>query len=214
MTAEHIDPDRREHLRRKYGMDKTPMDPRANMSVQGCVRAEQITKRVWRNLRLADVLLAGVPAMTARANAARVEFHRLAARDAQARALGNPPLLHYETHDGDADFDPNEVHEQGVTRLWTVGTDWVFVVRDRWHDSPNRPDTTVSYTAGMLGLGLDTAVYTDAPCTVNIAENCGGETRKLPVDQGTLLLLFRCCWPCEAALTAALPHPPNTPGSP
>lgn len=182
---------------------QAPMDPRANAQVQACVRAEWIIKRVWRNLAAADVVLvdpAHARALAPRVDAAAADFHRRASKG----------QLRYDTHDGDADFDPDATHEQGSVRLWHVGSSDVFVVRDRWHDSPNRRGSTTDYAAGMFANNLDTAIYCDAPCTVNIAENCGGETRLLPVDRGTLIMLFRCCWACEAEAIAALEHPAGT----
>lgn len=193
----------------------SPIDPRANTQVQACSRAEQIIKRAWMNLALADVVLTSLPAMHTRADSAAKEFHRLAADDACARAKGEPPTLHYETCDGDAEYDPNAMYEQGALKMWIVGTNHVDIVRDRWHDSPNRRFTTVGYAAGHLAHKLDTLDYfrcgcqgnCGLECNVNVSPDCERETRLLPVDRGTLMLLFRCCWSCEAALTASLPAP-------
>lgn len=192
------------------------MNPRANTQVQASMRAEQIIKRAWNNLALADVILTGLPAMRARADVVADEFHRQAAYDARARAEGDTPVLYYDTWDGDADYDPNAIYEQGAVKIWTVGTNHVDIVRDRWHDSPTRRPTPVSYAAGHIANKLDTLDWFHCErygcaggcgleCNVNVAADCGGRTRLLPVDRGSLILLFRCCWGCEAALTDALP---------
>lgn len=133
-----------------------PMNPCANTQVQAAMRAEQITKRAWNNLALADVILTGVPAMRARADVAAEEFHKRAAYDARARAEGETPVLYYDTRDGDADYDPNAIYEQGALKIWTVGTNHVDIVRDRWHDSPTRRPSPVAYAAGHIANKLDT----------------------------------------------------------
>lgn len=217
-------------LRRQQILDKYPaianlglMDPKANTQVQASMRAEQILKRAWNNLALADTILTGVPAMRARADVEAAEFHNRAAYDARARAEGETPVLYYDTCDGDADYDPNAIYEQGALKIWTVGTNHVDIVRDRWHDSPTRRPTPVSYAAGHLAHKLDTLDWfrcdrygctggCGLECNVSVAPDCGGTTRLLPVDRGSLILLFRCCWGCETALTAALPS--MRPGGP
>jgi hypothetical protein len=207
-----------EELAERFGFNTGPMNPRGNTQVQACLRAEQIIMRAWRNLALADVVLTGVPAMRLRADAEADEFHRQAAYDARARAEGDAPVLYYDTCDGDANYDPNAIYEQGALRIWTVGTNHVDIVRDRWHDSPTRRPSTVSYAAGHLAHKLDTLDHfrcerygcaggCGLECNVSVSPDCGGATRLLPVDRGSLVLLFRCCWSCEAALNAALPAP-------
>lgn len=202
-----IDPQRRQQILDKFPdiTNERPRAPIGNTQVQACLRAEQILRRAWSNLAMADVLLTGVPAMRTRADAEAAEFHRLAAADARARAEGETPLLDYDTFDGESDYDPNATYEQGALKIWTVGTNHVDIVRERWHDSPNRRFTTAGYAAGMLAHRLDLAVYGDEPCNVIVSTECERETRLLPVDRGSLVLLFRVCWDCEAALTAALP---------
>lgn len=213
-----IDPQRRQQILAKFPAitNERPMAPVANTQVQACLRAEQILRRAWSNLALADVLLTGVPAMRARADAEAAEFHRQAATDARARAEGETSVLYYDTFDGDSEYDPNATYEQGALKIWTVGTSHVDIVRERWRDSPNRRFTTVGYAAGQLAHKLDTLDWfrcerygcqggCGLECNVNVALGCDRETRLLPVDRGSLVLMFRCCWGCEAALTAALP---------
>lgn len=187
-----------------------PMDPMASTQVRAALRAEDIIRRVWGD-NPAAVLFdpARVSELAERADAAADDFHLRADE------------FHYDT--ADTDYDRHEPAEQGVVRIWRVGTNHVHVVRDRWHDSPNRRFTTAGYAATELGLersmydhwgctehGCD-AVGCGSECTVGLAKACGGTTRLMPVDRGTLILLFRCCQVCEelAGSIAANAHKTN-----
>ena len=183
-----------------------PMDPGLNTAVQAGLRAEDIIRRVWGDDehslgRIAAVLFdpARVPALAQRADAAAAEFHTRASVD------GN---LHYDT--ADTEYNPHDPAEQGVVKIWHVGSRHVHIVRDRWWDSPNRQPNTVDYAAGGLELersmyddwkcaeyGCDHQEVCDLQCSVRLAKACGGTTRLLPVDRCSLILLFRCCRVCE-----------------
>lgn len=199
-----IDPKRREDLTAKFP-DLTalrPMRPDANTQVRATDRAEQIIAKVWDDRADDDAVLfdpARVPALAECADAAAAEYHRRAASGE----------LRWDTGDGlRGDYDPDAPAEQGVVRIWRVGSGEVDVVRERWRDTPGRRWGTVDYTAGMLEHLTEQLDYHDCAvhgcdgecdlrCTVHIAKACGGPTRLLPVDRGTLVLLFRCCRNCE-----------------
>ncbi|OBH17061.1 hypothetical protein [Mycolicibacter sinensis] len=199
-----IDPKRREYLTAKFP-DLTalrPMRPDANTQVRATDRAEQIIERVWGDRGGEGGVLfdpARVPALAERADAAAAEYHRRAASGE----------LRWDTGDGlRGDYNPDAPAEQGVVRIWRVGTSEVDVVRERWRDRPGRRWGTVDYTVGMLEHLAEQLDYHDCAddgcagdcdlrCNVNITKACGGPTRLLPVDRGTLVLLFRCCRNCE-----------------
>lgn len=237
---------------------KRPMDPRANTQVRATDRADQIIMEAFSTR--ADTVLFDpkwVPALAARADVETADFHRREGEASRERALGLPPSLHYDT--GDTTYDPDVAHEQGVVKIWRVGSDRVYVVRDRWHHADNldRSMSPAEEIASLLQLDRDTEDYWryggernprytrdyELRCTVNIAHDCtaplspdvndfgGGTTRWLPVDRGTLVLLFRCCTTCEvlagqiaantyktsvkiAELKAREDWPPDTPTQP
>jgi hypothetical protein len=195
-----------DHQRRQQILNKFPaisnarvLDPQASTQVQAVLRAEKIIAKVWGDgARVSDVLFdpARVPAMAQRADAAARDFHRRASE------------LHYDT--ADAEYDRHDTAGQGVVKIWQVGSNHVHVVRDRWRESPNRKPTTTEYAAA--GLGLERSLYEhwkcdeygddhekacDLHCKVALAKACGGTTRLLPVDRGTLIILWRCCRNCE-----------------
>jgi hypothetical protein len=215
-----INPQRRQQLLDKFPAlrdNARPMNPAGSTQVRAVERADQIVQKVWRHTWNGDdpndpsnTLFdpARVAAMAQRADAAAADFHRREADAARERALGLPSLLRYDTHDGSADCNPDDPAEQGVVRIWPVGTNHVDIVRDRWHDSPNRRLTTAEYAAGRLGLESSQHDFWDCrrygcdgdcelKCGVRLAKACGGTTRLLPVNRGALVLLFRCCRVCE-----------------
>ncbi|WP_142706800.1 hypothetical protein [Mycobacterium shimoidei] len=202
-----------EEIRTRFPALSNPraMAPNANTQVRAIDRAEQITAQVWGDGAAADAILfnpARVPALAARADAAAAEFHRRESEASRERAQGLAPSLHYNTYD--TEYDPDTPAEQGVVQIWRVGTNHVNIVRDRWHDQVNR-DRRMSPAAEMASVlqhdinmldRWDCAEYgcdgdCDLSCTVHIAKACGGTTRLLPVNRGTLVLLFRCCRVCE-----------------
>lgn len=173
-----------------------PMAPEASTQVRAALWAEEIIRTVWgRDPTAVLVDPARVPELADRADRQAAEFHRRAAMDG----------LHYDTHD--TAYDPHATYEQGVVKFWRVGSRHVEVVRDRWHDRANldrslspagETASWLQYTREMLD---DTACscidYCDMGCTVHLAKACSGTTKLLPVDRGTLVLLFRCCTACE-----------------
>ncbi|MEZ0354091.1 hypothetical protein [Mycobacterium sp. pR1184] len=195
-----IDPQRRQQLLAKYPAmsNAWPMNPRVNTQVHAIDRAEQIIRRVWQNLAPADAVLARVPALAEWADAAAAEFHRREGEASRERALGLRPSLYYDTHD--TEYDPDAMYEQGVVKVWRLGDNYVTVVRDRWHDAPNRRLTTTGYFASMVDLETSND-YRDGDCgprcDVQLAESCTATTRLMPVDRGTLIVLLRWCWACE-----------------
>ena len=216
------------------------MHPRVNMTVRAANRAAEIIRQVWGFtavedgpwVRRADVAAvaavlfdhARCPELAWKADAAAEDFHRIAAEDAQLRArseeaeaagdelalaLIGPPILHYNTFD--TDYDPNATEEQGVVKIWQVGSNSVTIVRDRWHDPlhRNREENTTRYAASLLGHMRSMHDYWDCTeygcnhescglqCNINIAKACNGTTRLMPVARNPLILLFRCCRECE-----------------
>ncbi|MCV7215016.1 hypothetical protein H7J51_06935 [Mycobacterium crocinum] len=196
-----LDPQRRHQLLKKFPAlsNVRPMDPRANTQVRAIERAQQIMSKTWLNLAMGDGVFfdpARVPPLARRADADAAEFHRRAAKG----------RLRYNTWD--TDYDPDDPAEQGVVRIWAVGTDHVDIVRDRWHDAPTRRLSTVSFSAGSLAHKVDTLDYWDCrrygcegncglECNIQLTPACDTTARLLATDRGTLILLYRCCWSCE-----------------
>lgn len=196
-----IDPERRQQILDKFPAINSArvLDPQASTQVQAALRAEEIIAKVWGDgARVSAVLFdpARVPALAQRADAAARDFHCRAGE------------LHNDT--SDTDYDRHDTAEQGAVKIWQLGSNHVHVVRDRWRDAPNRAPNTVEYAAGSLGhlrsthdhwkcdeYGCDHETVCDLRCNVRLAKACGGTTRLLPVDRGTLIMLFRCCRVCE-----------------
>lgn len=177
----------------------SPMDPKVSTQVRAVDRADELTVKVWAEAaKVAAVLFdpARVPELARKADKAAAEFYTRS---------GESGDLHFGTHD--TDWDPHAPHEQGVARVWAVGTNHVDVIRDRWRDNPNRVQEPVNYFASMYTSGVpdffDCARYgctggdCDRACSVRLAKACAGPTRAMPVSRGTLILLFRMCWACE-----------------
>ncbi|MEX3646531.1 hypothetical protein [Mycolicibacterium porcinum] len=208
-----------EELAARFGIDNPPMAPMANTQVRAIVRAEDIMRKVWGDFGLADEMLfdpARVPAMARLAEAAASEFHWRESQGGCDRAEGLRPSLNYDT--ADTDFDADCPSEQGVVKVWRVGTNHVQVVRERWHDAPTRRLTTAGWAATALRSSVDLYDWMDCSkfgckgdcgmeCNVRLSEDCGGTTRLLPVHRGTLVMLFRVCWACahEAEAACGLP---------
>ncbi|WP_067977094.1 hypothetical protein [Mycolicibacter icosiumassiliensis] len=200
-----INPERRDYLTAKYPelTALRPMHPDANTQVRATDRAEQIIAKAWGD-RAGDggVLFdpARVRALAKRADAAAAEYHRRAANGE----------LRWDTGEGPrGDYNPDAPAEQGVVRIWRIGSNHVDVVRERWRDAPGRRWGTVDYAALSLEHSTEQLDHhncttegcagdCDLRCTAHIAEACGGPTRLLPVDRGTLVLLFRACDACLA----------------
>lgn len=176
-----------------------PMDPRVSTQVRAIDRADALTARAWASAAEAAAVLfdpARVSELAQRADAAAAEFYARSGEDGD---------LHADTHD--TDWDPHAPHEQGVVRVWAVGTNHLDVIRDRWRDAPNRMQKPVDYFASMYTSGVpdffDCARYgctggdCDRACSVHLAKACAGPTRAMPVNRGTLILLFRMCRACE-----------------
>ena len=177
-----------------------PMHPRVNTTVRAADRADVLTAKAWaRGAKVARVLFDPVlvPDMAKRTDVAAAEFHT---------RCGEFGDLHYSTHD--TEYHPHATYEQGVVRVWAVGTNHVDIVRDRWHDplNRNREGRPVEYFGSMYASRMpdffDCARYgcdgnCGRACSVRLAKTCGGPTRVMPVGRGTLVMLWRCCRECE-----------------
>lgn len=196
-----IDPHRRQHILDKFPAiaNERPLAPIGSTQVQAIDRTDVLTASAWvRAAEVSSVLFdpARVPALAERAEAAAADFYARCGEDGD---------LHADTHD--TDWDRHAMEEQGVVRVWAVGTNHVDVIRDRWRDNPNRKQKPVDYFAGMYMSGIpdffDCARYgctggdCDRACSVHLAKACAGPTRAMPVNRGTLILLYRMCWKCE-----------------
>jgi hypothetical protein len=202
-----MDPERRAQLTAKYPAinNPRPMDPRVSTQVRAIDRAARLVERVWGWAWEGDDPAAiltdpdRVPALAKRADAEAAEYHR---RVVEGR-------LRYQTCDGlRADYDPDDPAEHGVVRIWRVGSSQVYIVRERWRDSLDRVEGTTDYFAQLFEFLVEQLDHHDCTkfgcdrncdlrCTVHIANACDGTTRLLPVNRGTLVLLFRCCTACE-----------------
>ncbi len=188
-----IDPQRREAIEKQFPVitRTEPMNPVASTQVRATDRVEAIIRRVWFDGRDGSMLFdpALCPAMAERAEAAAAQLRELVAED----------RVRFET--ADADYDPAAPADQGVTRIWFVGSRTVEIVRDRWHEHPNRKFKPVDWFGGNLGnqrRDYKAELDADTTCNVHLARTCGGPTRILAADRGTLVLCFRCCRNCEA----------------
>lgn len=188
-----IDPMRREYLTDKYPVvtRTEPMNPISSTQVRATDRAEAIIGRVWFEGRDGAALFDPVlcPPMAERAEAVAAELRGMVAED----------RVRFDT--ADTDHNPADPAEQGVTRIWFVGSSIVEIVRERWRDHPNRKFKPVDWFGGDLGnqrRDYKAELDCDTTCNVHIARACGGPTRILAADRGTLVLLFRCCRKCEA----------------
>lgn len=196
----NIDPQRRQQILAKFPAINNvwPMSPVASTQVRAIDRGDELTVKAWaKATEVAAILFdpARVPELAQKADAAAAEFYARSGEDGD---------LHADTHD--TDWDPHAPHEQGVARVWAVGTNHVDVIRDRWRDNPHRVQKPVDYFAGMYTSGVpdffDCARYgctgvCDLACSVRLAKACAGPTRAMPVSRGTLTLLFRVCRECE-----------------
>lgn len=177
------------------------MNPTANTQVRAILRAEALMEMVWpRATKVAAVLFDPVlvPELAERVAAAEAEFRS---------RTGEYGDMHWDTYD--TDYNPHVAHEQGVARVWAVGTKHCDIVRDRWHDplNANRVGKPVAYFASMHGCQLpdffDCSRFgchcgnRGRECSVRLAKTCGGTTGVMPVCRGTLIMLFRCCQECE-----------------
>jgi hypothetical protein len=200
-------PERIAFLQNKYPAmsNHSPMDPSASTQVRAVLRARDIVHRVWGDekdsvARLAEVLFdpARVPTFASVADAAAADFH------SRTEEFGR---MHYDT--ADTDYDPHDPAEQGAVRIWRVGSNYVTIVRDRWHAPNPHHDGTVEFAADPLDL--ETSLldrwecgcmgYCDCDRRCNVHQpgrSGGGTTRLLPVVRGTLVLMLRCCETCEA----------------
>ncbi|BCO43906.1 hypothetical protein MINTM020_47610 [Mycobacterium paraintracellulare] len=175
-----------------------PMDPKASAQVRAIDRADELTAKVWADAAEAAAVLfdpARVPELAVKADVAAAEFYTRS---------GECGDLHFDTNDND--WNPHASHEQGVVRVWPVGTNHVDVIRDRWRNNPNRDNRPVDYFSAMYGNRtpdyFDCARYgctgdCDRACSVRLVKACAGPTRTMPVNRGTLRLLFRMCRGCE-----------------
>jgi hypothetical protein len=99
-----------------------PLDPKLSTQVQATLRADALTAKAWaRAAKIAKVLFdpALVPDLAERADTAEAEFY------ARCGEFGD---LHADTHD--TEYNPHVAHEQGVTRVWPVGTVYVHLFPD------------------------------------------------------------------------------------
>jgi hypothetical protein len=174
-----------------------PMNPVASTQVQAILRAEEFIRHVWpdeNDTRAALFDPAWCPPMAKRAERAAQEY-----RDAEAY-----DLVTFDT--GDTEYQRDELAEHGVVRVWQVGSRSVLVLRDRWRSATSRvrQSKPVEFFGGEVGHDramwqnhADVYEGTGLACNVRIAKACAGPTRMLPVNRGTLVLLFRCCRGCE-----------------
>lgn len=174
-----------------------PLDPVASTQVQAILRAEEFVRHVWPNeddTRAALFDPVRCPPMAKRAEDAAQDY-----RDAVADCW-----LTFDT--ADTDYEPDAPAEHGVVRIWQVGSRVVLVLRDRWHSkfNGNRESKPVEFFGGDVGHDraawehhVDVHPTTGLACNVRIAKACAGPTRMLPLNRGTLILLFRCCRECE-----------------
>jgi hypothetical protein len=195
-----IDPTRAQYLQNKFPAMSNlhPLNPVASTQVQAMLRAEEFIQHVWPDENQTRAALfdpALCPPMAKSAVDAAQEY-----RDAKADGL-----LTFDT--ADTKYKQDEPAEHGVVRVWQVGSRSVLVLRDRWRSevNRNREAKPVEFFGGSVGHDramwdrhADVYEGTGLACNVRIAKACAGPTRMLPVNRGTVVLLFRCCRECEA----------------
>lgn len=171
-----LDPERRETLTAKYGIDRPPMDPAQNAMVQTINRTERLEAQAFPS-RGTDDYNAYLfdPSRSPRMYAIASGVHR-------AMKLG--------IADGTIDCPDSD---ESALHVYVVGDHRVRTCK------PGRPADRL---AGFLRI-LD-AIHAEAgsyECNVRISEDCqclGGGTTLLPLLYGGVLLVFEICGACHS----------------
>jgi hypothetical protein len=170
---EHDDPDW--HL----PLDDVREKPRANPTVSACLDSGTIVAKTFlREHDYAEMFDPDrSPEMWARAIEAVGALHKASARGEIGFVSASGPVGVPQPNPLDNPFDEH------VTLMHCVGDYRVFVCR-------NQPDnfSVALFVAANFGQG--------GSCMINVADDCGVVTRQLPLEFGTLLLVFECCDAC------------------
>lgn len=170
---EHDDPDW------YLPLDDVRDKPRANPTVSACLDGETIVAKTF--LREHDYVElfdpARSPEMWARAMEAVGALHKASARREIGFVSASGPVGVPQPNPLDNPFDEH------VTLMHYVGDYRAFVCR-------NQPDnfSAALFMAANFGQG--------GLCTINITGDCSSKTTILPLQIGTLVLVFGCCDVC------------------
>ena len=163
----------------KYGIDRPPLDPQLDTTVQGVLDADRIVAQTWRHDGAALFDPKWSPAMYALAQRWMSDLRA-------ARANGLVEYMAYDSHGHETPFDPDDPHEPG-TLVNFVGEQRIYVCRL----APELFSTMLQNAAYLHRVGEEWS------CDVGIVASCGGQTMLHPYNSGGCLLLFEICEACN-----------------
>lgn len=196
-----IDEARRAMLTEKYGTVRPPQadNPIVTAILDGERIAESVTGQGADNWLLCD------PSRSPAMYGVVTEAHRdLRAAMARGEIAYDTAHEAYEPYD----YDPDKP-ELARVLIHFVGSRSVLVCRrpDPVGDEPwfvgrparSYPDRGPAYLADMLSLTSEVYdLWLSDDCNINVADDCGGRTIMFPLTLGAVVLIFRCCWNCQA----------------
>lgn len=196
-----IDAARRNMLTAKYGIDRPPMNPALNTTVQSILDAEQIVDRQgWARRIAAWVDPDRSPEM----------YKIVADAHTQLRAAMAAGEIEYDDFaDVGYPYDPDDPADSAVL-IHFVGSNSVSVCK---RPIPGRPERGVPYHTGLLQLyGNVYDFHSRGDCQIGIADDCGVDrvtgsgrlsvgtsTNMMVLGYGAFILVFRCCESCDLA---------------
>lgn len=181
-----IDQGRRKMLNAKYGLDRRPVSPALDTTVQAILDAERVTARQGFARQIGDWV---DPSRSPRMYEIAAEAHR----DLRA-AMARCEIEYDDFADEGYPFDPDNPSDAAVL-MHFVGTDRVSVCK---RPLPGRVERGVDYHTGLLQLYG--SVYDGAregDCSIRLARDCGGPNSMMTLTYGAFLLVFRCCEKCN-----------------
>jgi hypothetical protein len=183
-----IDHDRRTMLTAKYGIDRPPMDPALNTTVQAILDAEHVVTRQGFARRLGDWV---DPSRSPRLWEIATQAHR----DLRAK-MARDEIAYDDFADDGYPFDPDNPSDAAVL-IHFVGSNRVSVCK---RQLPGLVERGADYHTGLLQLYG--SVYDGAregDCSIRLARDCGGPNSMMTLTYGAFVLVVRCCEECNLA---------------
>lgn len=181
-----IDQDRRAMLTAKYGLDRRPMNPALNATVQAILDAEQVVSRQGWARRIGDWV---DPSRSPRMHEIAAQAHR----DLRA-AMARGEIVYNDFADEGYPHDPDHPSDAAVL-IHFVGTKQVNVCK---RELPGLVERGVGYHASLLQLHASVYDgYRDGDCSIRLAKICGGPNNMMTLSYGAFILVFRCCEECD-----------------
>jgi hypothetical protein len=181
-----IDHERRAMLTAKYGLDRRPMNPALNTTVQAILDAEQVVSRQRWARRIGDWV---DPSRSPRMYEIATEAHR----DLR-RAMARGEIVYDDFADEGYPYDPDNPADAAVL-IHFVGSDRVSICKRQLAGLVERG---VDYHTGFLQLYG--SVYDGAregDCSIRLVADCGGPDSMMTLSYGVFVLVFRCCEECN-----------------